>query len=91
MTNNAPKSIRGKIDRNMAVDSTYCWQLRANDVMHCNIFGAGDVAEGLAGCCFCPRSSRTLSFVFREILAGADISVASTTARLLNRRHARLA
>ena len=49
MTNNAPKSTRGKIDRNMAVGSTYCWQLRANDVTHCNIFSAGDVAEGLSG------------------------------------------
>ena len=60
-------------------------------VMHCNIFGAGDVAEGRAGCRFCPRSSRSLSFVFREIFDGADISVAATTARLLNRRHARFA
>ena len=91
MTNNAPKSTRGKIDGNMAVGSTYRWQLRANDMIHCNIFGAGDVADGRAGCRFCPRSSRTLSFVFREIFDGADISVAATTARLLNRRHARFA
>lgn len=75
----------------MAVGSTYRWQLRANDMIHCNIFGAGDVADGRAGCRFCPRSSRTLSFVFREIFDGADISVAATTARLLNRRHARFA
>ena len=79
------KPTKGRIERNIAIGSTYRRQPRANDIMHCNIFVAARNSSGLSfefsrdffawlTSCRCDNNARFLTLAAHASCRGPDVT-----------------